>query len=254
MEDKNILFVGDIHEKLDIVTHILDDLIFSLDFPIHEVVLVGDIFDSWDEKPGRALAAAKRIMYFTHPITKVTLLKANHEVQYYWPEERCSGWHSITEILFDEIKNDWFRLSKWFWSAENALENGHAIICTHAGLNANFLQGHVETGTQRGLDASVAIEWLQGWSRIQKHEQTDREHPFFHCGRKSGGRYMYGGILWSRPQEGWESIPGVTQIFGHTSYRKGITPITPQDWGIDCLDGCKELLLLREKKLEIIKF
>src|SRR5690606_26012659 len=108
-------------------------------------------------------------------------------------------------------------------------------------------------GTHRSIDASVAIEWLQGWERVPKH-RAEGTHPFFLTGRKSGGRSPYGGILWSRPAEDWESIPGMTQIFGHTTHKEGITQITPQDWCIDTLPYHNQLLLLHNKKLEVITF
>lgn len=201
------VFIGDVHGKVDAVEE-------ALSREGHKV-FVGDFIDSFD----RSLEDHKKcydLVFAAIDKGDAMALYGNHELSYYVPSQRCSGWAPDRASLMLAYEKD---IKKRF---KNYLFLGENILVTHAGLTKQLFDDHI--GDMKYLD-----ETLQIW-------ENRYNTPMYWIGASRGGPSYnsYGGTFWCDFRYEFAPVEGLMQIFGHTR-GKGIRQ-TGYSYCIDCLN------------------
>lgn len=221
---KKILTIGDVHGRdywkffthgssyefdqwrtmLDSGASPMDDL-FKEDypyFPLDKIIFVGDYVDSFTISNVEIKKNLEDIVFFKKVLPdKVILLWGNHDVQYFIPNQICSGYRPEArwdlQILF-ESNRDLFQM---------AYQDGD-YLWTHAGLLKPVLSDILKHNPElKELGSEGAI----------LNEAFKMELPqIFQVDGASGGWSMYGGPLWVRPKQLQEEGVDLHQIVGHT--------------------------------------
>jgi len=218
---KPFIFIGDIHGNLKIVEKVLGPA-----FEWANKVFVGDFLDSYEFDSNRCVLTLKTVLSAVKGREDVTALYGNHDLQYLMPQLRCSGFDSSTQFKVNtELRKDMEELMLNFMLIEhNKLEK--PILVSHAGLSRNLFKSEPSEGD------------------ISQFLSTG---DIYQIGIARGGWDSCGGIFWCDWYNEFEPIQALTQIVGHTGYRKdedfGI--LRNQDnYCIDCLQHTDEVLLL----------
>lgn len=199
------VFVGDLHGKVEEVERAL-----AMD---GTTIFVGDYLDSFDRSIGDQRKTLELVMDGVAS-GKAKALLGNHELSYLVPYHRCSGYSKITQVIVDELKERMLALFDLY------LVLGNNWLITHAGV-------HPYVWSKETYLCDVSLE-----------NTVTRYHWI---GYSRGGNQPVGGIWWCDFNDEFKPIPGINQIFGHSSYggNKGIRKLeteTSVNYCIDCLD------------------
>jgi len=186
-----------------------EEEMFKDDYPyfgVDKIVFIGDYVDSFTISNVVIKKNLEDIILFKKSMPdKVVLLWGNHDVQYFIPNQICSGFRPEAQwdlqILFRDNK-DLFQM---------AYHEGD-YLWTHAGLLKPVLSDMLKHNPElRKLGNEGAI----------LNQAYEMELPqIFQVDGASGGWSMYGGPLWVRPKQLEEDGVDLHQIVGHTPQKK----------------------------------
>jgi hypothetical protein len=184
-----------------------NDELFKNDYPytgFDKIIFIGDYVDSFDVDNIMMKKNLEDIILFKKALPhKVILLWGNHDVQYFIPDQICSGYRPEMkwdlQILFRDNR-DLFQMAYQ--------ENDY--LWTHAGLSKPVLKSMMRYDFLRGLKSEAEV----------LNDAFLREVPeIFAVDSSSGGCSMYGGPLWIRPNDLIRDGVDLHQIIGHTPQR-----------------------------------
>lgn len=213
-----------------------------------KIIFVGDYVDSYNLSNVDILHNLKEILWFKKSLPdKVVLLLGNHDIQYFIPNEVCSGYRG--EMRPDLY--DLFTQNKEFFNIAHSEEDkdGKKYLWTHAGVTKGWhteLLRDVNSPSYRHTDFFIGS---QNWKidKLINFSFELRVSNVFNVDAHSGGHDLWAGPLWVRPDILDEfCIEGINQIVGHT-HQKTIRKVdlkTHQLYYIDCLEKEKEGLIL----------
>lgn len=225
---KEYLILPDIHNRWKIA-----DSIINRHPEVDKIISLGDIFDDFGDSPKIAQQTAQALSrWLDNP--KFVWVLGNHDSGYLYggsknPAFYCQGFtvskqKKIKEILGDKIHNN----QLFYWTGEDK-NDPNGFLLSHAGLHPDHLPY-----SNPNIPFNI-IKWLEKESK----EATEKAKIgvmswIFAAGFSRGGRARLGGLTWMDYSE-FEPIPGINQIFGHTSDRFPRNIITPdsENWCID---------------------
>lgn len=169
-----------------------------------DVVLLGDYFDDFFDKPEDAERAARWLVESLEHKDRIHLV-GNHDLAYMSdsPAFKCSGWTPAKHEAVRKVDIPWGRMRMWCWT------NGW--LCTHAGLTLDFFR-QIRANEVDGVEVTLA----KSWPGMEAAIGDDSPHPFFQAGASRRGNADVGGLLWCDYGDEFVDVPGVRQIFGHT--------------------------------------
>lgn len=228
-----ILSVGDIHGK-DILYKII-----KVADEYDKIIFVGDYVDSFNISDNEILYNLNSIINFKKEnLNKVELLLGNHDLQYYFANNRkhlCSGFR---HEMFPQL-HEVFNTNKLLFKASYQYKN---YLWTHAGISSNL---------------SILIDRMphdkSEWSPEINRMFNAYDDSLFLVGYDRGGNYKLGSIFWAHIDETrWSIVKGLHQIVGHTIV-ENITIETLDDDSsisyVDCLEhGQEEFLVIDTEK------
>jgi predicted MPP superfamily phosphohydrolase len=185
------------------------DELFKGDYPymdVDKIVFIGDYVDSFTISNVEIKKNLEDIILFKKALPdKVVLLWGNHDVQYFIPNQICSGYRPEArwdlQILFDHNKDLFqmaYQIDEYLW--------------THAGLLKPVLADMLKMYPE--------LKEFKTEMDILNHA-FEREIPqIFQVDGASGGWSMYGGPLWVRPKQLEQYGLKLNQIVGHTPQKK----------------------------------
>jgi hypothetical protein len=190
-----VIVIPDIHQRIDKA-----DVILSRESPLDRVILLGDLFDDFDDTVQDASRTAVWLQTMLNAGAEVCF--GNHETQYAFglPELICAGFRPEKLFALRKIltESDWSRFVMHVWLDD--------WLITHAGVHPLYLSP--ESGASRSAIDALCAECLESL-------REGRMHPLVAAGRSRGGRHPAGGVTWLDWSE-LEPIPGLSQIVGHT--------------------------------------
>ena len=214
-----------------------------------QIVFVGDYVDSFDLSNVIILDNLKKILAFKKALPdKVVLLIGNHDIQYFIPNEVCSGYRA-------EMRPDLYNLftdnNDLFKAAHLEEDNtGKKYLWTHAGVTKGWhteILRDVNSPSYRHTDFFIGS---QNW-RIDKLINVAfdlRVSNLFNVDPHSGGFDLWAGPFWVRPVIlNDHPLEGVNQIVGHTPQKmiKDIICGEVTHYLVDCLwDDYDDVLIL----------
>jgi len=218
-----------------------------------KTVFVGDYVDSYDLSNVVILDNLKKILQFKKALPdKVVLLIGNHDIQYFIPNEVCSGYRAEMNPdlyqLFTENKD----LFKMAHLEKN--NTGVKYLWTHAGVTSRWLKDtckdlcnpryrHYEI--TKDFDAEDLETFLNNLLEL-------RVDNLFNVDAHSGGYNLWAGPLWVRPTILNEfPLEGVNQIVGHTPQKmvKDIVCGDVTHYLVDCLWGDYDDVLILDLEI-----
>ena len=203
------LVVGDLHGQVEIVFKVL-----KLDMP---TIFIGDYLDSFNRSVHDQVNTIMAVRDAIESGQAVGLL-GNHELSYFVPGMRASGWHYATEshmMHFD------YSMFKDYTYAEG-------FFISHAGISQRLLDSN-------GITADEYIEAAQ----------------FNEIGRYRGGRHTCGGLFWCDWNKEFEPVEGLPQIVGHT--RGDLIRAKGNSYCIDCLEDTKpQVLAIKDGQARVV--
>lgn len=221
------------------------------EFPYMEydkIIFVGDYVDSYDLSNVEILHNLKEIIWFKKNLPdKVILLIGNHDIQYFIPNEICSGYRAEMKPDLEDLFNSNIGLFK---IAHQELDkDGKPWIWTHAGITEGWLK---EVRTE------VYNKFYRFYEFVKDIEENNidellnvlfdlRNGVLFNIDAHSGGFNLWAGPVWVRPQILNEfCLKGWNQIVGHTRQKdiKEVDLETHKIYYIDCLDSEGKGLIL----------
>lgn len=212
------LIIPDIHHKWRRAQRVIDKVDHD------EVVLLGDYFDDWGDRPSDILDTGNWLRGVFDAPTVVCLL-GNHDVSYIAPQYRCSGWTAEKQSLFNlSGVSDLLRAKASLWHSTQGW------WFSHAGLGIKFLESLPASEGAQPL-AALETEPLvrdEFWYGVSVGVSTNVGA----VSAVSGGGAAFDGPLWHRPSSAWfgDRYVGVPQVFGHTIVRTG-KPVLVGDKG-----------------------
>lgn len=232
------VIVGDLHGKYDTAEKVLA-------MKNCQKVFVGDYLDSFLRNIDDQVRTF-RLVTDAALAGECIALAGNHELSYFVPGCRCSGWNFNTDSHLVGIQDTfWKALRPYVWVED--------FLVTHAGLNWHYLlqdKTMVEKGITGNVDVflrEVAIAW-----------KDKNINQFTKAGRARGGAAFWGGIFWNDFFKEFTPVPNLKQVFGHTGWRPrgqdaGIHRVQ-DNYLIDCLEyGPQQVLTIENGKVEILE-
>lgn len=185
-----------------------DDL-FKEDYPYFasdKIVFIGDYVDSFTISNVEIKKNLEDIILFKKALpNKVVLLWGNHDIQYFIPNQICSGFRPEAkwdlQILF-EANKDLFQM---------AYQEGE-FLWTHAGLLKPVLSEMLKMHTE--------LKEFKTEADILNRAFEMGIPQIFQVDGASGGWSMYGGPLWTRPKQLEQYGCRLNHIVGHTPQKK----------------------------------
>lgn len=196
------VIIPDIHLKTSFATRIINSE------GADEVVLLGDVFDNYDDSPEENKRAAEWLNNILDD-NRIIYLHSNHDCNYIGNnlDTACKGYTrekktAIRSVLRSDIRSKvrYFHISQNVLFSHGGLHNSHIpYLINNDGLNAisEFLNSEIK----------YADRYL--YDRIGKHW-------IFEAGYCRSGRAPFGGLLWSDFYREFTHVKGLTQICGHT--------------------------------------
>lgn len=186
-----------------------NDELFKNDYPyssVDKIVFIGDYVDSFTISNVEIKRNLEDIIFFKKALPdKVVLLWGNHDVQYFIPNQICSGFRSEAkwdlQILFNDNKDLFqmaYQIDDYLW--------------THAGLLKPVLSDMLKMHPE--------LKRFKTEMDILNHAYELEIPQIFQVDGASGGWSMYGGPLWVRPKQLEEVGVDLHQIIGHTPQKK----------------------------------
>lgn len=217
------IVIGDIHNRIREVDSILAKESFD------KVIILGDIFDDFDDTPTQAMDSARWVKAHVHD-ERFTFLWGNHDITYGFLNRNipCGGYSMEKDCAIWTILNqDDFRPWKFFHFSDG-------FLFTHAGLHPRFLP---PIWKKKDVTQNNLTQFLSQESKrcLDELNNPNGQHWFFlagdaRCLPKRG--LGPGGILWCDAREEFEPIPDLAQVFGHTYHPKYPTIIYGKDKGM----------------------
>lgn len=229
-----------------------DDTEFWKEMPYiqyDKIVFVGDYVDSFNATNVTILDNLNKILFFKKALPdKVVLLLGNHDIQYFIPNEICSGYRA-------EMKPDLYQLftdnKELFKIAHLEKDNtGIKYLWTHAGVTSGWLKDTIrDTNNPRyrlyEITKDLDPDDLENFINTIFELRVDN---IFNVDAHSGGFSIWAGPLWVRPHILNDfPLEGVNQIVGHTPQKtvKDIICGNVTHYLVDCLfDDCEDVLVL----------
>jgi hypothetical protein len=218
-----------------------------------KIVFVGDYVDSFDVSNVVILDNLKKILFFKKALPdKVVLLLGNHDIQYFVPNEICSGYRA-------EMKPDLYQLftdNKDLFKAAHLEEDNTGVkyLWTHAGITSGWLKDtkkDIHNPKYRHYEIVKDIDPDDLETFINTMFEL-RVGNIFNVDPHSGGFDLWAGPFWVRPAILNDyPLDGVNQIVGHTPQKmvKDIICDKVTHYLVDCLFGdCDEVLVLDIEK------
>ncbi len=206
------LVIPDIHQNHRKAEEIINQQ------PHDKVVFLGDYFDAFHDNPQDSYSTAVWLKERMENHPEDVFLIGNHDVQYLWGVERCSGYSPDKEVAIrkalgnvQEVRK---RLSLHVW-----VDN---VLLSHAGLTLQLLPEEEDGDVAKYL----RIQASECMSKLE----AGNTHWMVGAGQDRGGNQRYGGLTWCDWQT-FRPIPNVTQLVGHSK------DYIPRQWGGDhCID------------------
>jgi hypothetical protein len=214
-----------------------------------QIVFVGDYVDSFDISNVVILDNLKKILFFKKALPdKVVLLLGNHDIQYFIPNEVCSGYRS-------EMRPDLYQIfteNKECFKVAHLIKDNTGIkyLWTHAGVTDRWLKDTIKDlhnpkyrhyEITKDFDTEDLDKFLNDLFEL-------RVDNIFNVDAHSGGYNLWAGPFWVRPMILNEfHLEGVNQIVGHTPQKmvKDIICGDVTHYLVDCLwDDCDDVLVL----------
>ena len=190
---------------------------------LDKIVFVGDYVDSFDISNVDMLRNLEEIIHFkkTYP-EKVVLLLGNHDVQYFVPNQICSGYRPEMKYDFEKLFRDNMDLFQicYYYETKYASGNPWRTLWTHAGVTQGWLR-YAKNSTIFNPKYRFYEEFKSmDFARIDEfiNKLWEYQSPLlFTVDSSSGGMDHWGGPLWVRPSTlNYENVEGYDQIVGHT--------------------------------------
>ncbi len=216
------LIIPDVHnhyvEAEELIAH----------FPGHQVVFLGDYFDSFGDNP---TVAGKTATWLRYSIGKGRIhLMGNHDLPYRWSGQSCPGFTREKQRAVEKHMRpeDWgqTRLALIFAGREH-----RPLVLSHAGFTLANLYGiadfrDVARGGRlehmRQIPADEHLAAIRDHSfKCAKAGDERRDHCWFNQGDRMG-ELEPGGPFWIDKDSLHSQLPGIDQIVGHTRV------VTPQ--------------------------
>lgn len=245
-KNKRILVVSDIHLDIPKINYILSKENYD------ELAILGDVFDSHDERLETPVNFTKACHWLRNIISKpnVRYIAGNHD-SYLFPFNKeliCSGWTPEKRRLADMAE---LRPFEKYFKFHLFIDD---ILCTHAGVHPYFLPPFIDV-----RDTNVLDNWLNEETEKAKIALLNGQtHWFFGAGKARGGNLKYGGLTWLDQKE-FQPVTGLKQICGHSYSRTGKIyspiqepdkdPLTSNNIVIDC--GLSEYIIIENNKRTI---
>lgn len=207
------------------------------------IVFLGDYVDAFHMHDYEIVSNLQNIISFKKEnYDKVILLFGNHDVQYLKssPLWHCSGYRESYAPTLYTIFKDNERLFKYVHKIDN-------FLFTHAGVHKEWWDSTERMRTEFHL-TELTID-----KQLHLLASTRYEEVFSDCGYYRGGRYPYGGPLWSdlsefkKPQDTFQNL---IQIVGHSQVSKPFKKHNVDIWYSDCLDTVAEFLYIEDNKIK----
>lgn len=212
-----------------------------------KIVFIGDYVDSFTVKnPEMKLNLLDIIDLKKKLGDKVVLILGNHDVQYFVPDQICSGYrpemkHDFYQIFTEnaDMFTMAYQIDNYIWS-HAGITRGWYKELREALYNPSRVTNRFHEIIQERNPQTIAEEINLAWDL--------RLNVLFNVDRDSGGISRWGGPLWVRPRIlNTYEMEGYSQIVGHTP-QKQINKV-PVGGGtiyyIDCLEygvpDCLEL-------------
>jgi len=187
-----------------------------------KIVFVGDYVDSFNIDNVTILDNLKKILFFKKALPdKVVLLLGNHDIQYFVPNEICSGYRGEMRADLYELfttNKDLFKVAhlekdnegnKYLWT-HAGVTNGWLKDTTKDVLNPNYR--HYEIA--KDLDPNDLENFINALFEM-------RVSNIFNVDAHSGGYDVWAGPFWVRPHILNDfHIEGLNQIVGHTPQKE----------------------------------
>lgn len=200
----NILFVGDVHTKLNIID-LVEQLLNNSSMKIDKVVFTGDYVDDWGCSIQDNINTIKYVISFKNRYKdKIILLLGNHELSYLG--HPCSG-HKASLELTNLLKIN-IQYMDVFYNYRN-------ILVSHGGLTENWKN---------------LFEHKFGW-QFPYTQANDALHSLDEnllsylaiASYTSGGNGIYASPLWARPKDHkLFLVNNLIQVVGHTPIQGNI--------------------------------
>jgi hypothetical protein len=205
------IIIPDIHGQFKIVDKLLD----HQSGRYHDIIFLGDHFDSFGDSPDIVRETATWLNKMLDR-DDVINLNSNHDISYMYPTNKhlyCSGFeHEKARAIFSVL--DIFK----FREKTKAYHRINNFIFSHAGVSRKLL----EYFHRKGLIDSVEYDASQIENQLNSMKEKARVwsevghvHPLYDAGYDRGGPAEVGGILWC-DFDYFEPIPNVINFFGHT--------------------------------------
>jgi hypothetical protein len=229
-----------------------DDKEFWKEMPYSEydkIVFVGDYVDSFDLSNVIILDNLKNILFFKQALPdKVVLLLGNHDIQYFIPNEVCSGYRAEMRPDLYNLFND----NKECFKAAHLEEDkdGKKYLWTHAGLTKGWhteVLRDVNSPNYRLTDFFIGSHsWkIDKFLNLLLELRVDN---LFNVDAHSGGANLWAGPFWVRPSVfNDHHLEGYNQIVGHTPHKTIRIDKCGDDnhYFVDCLfEDCDDVLIL----------
>lgn len=242
----NVMSIGDIHGRNSWKNHIFgsekdyDYWRRDIEHGIHEfmsdqypnleafdkIVFVGDYVDSFTVSNIDMLRNLEEIIHFKkiYP-EKVVLLLGNHDIQYFVPNQICSGYRPEMKYDFEKLFRDNLDLFQICYYLESKYVSGNTLrtLWTHAGVTQGWLRtaknSTIFNPKYRFYEEFKDMEFARVDEFLNKLWEFQHPH-LFDVDSASGGMSQWAGPLWVRPSIlRFENLEGYDQIVGHTPMR-----------------------------------
>lgn len=238
MNTENILIVGDLHGRYQLVERVLNE------YESGQIIFIGDYLDSFNRAVQDQIKCLELVLNACNSRRyTVTALLGNHELSYMIPDMRCSGYNSITQsIISTDFIND---MVQYLVPIKVLTLGSEKILVSHAGADRRLWP------TLKDLELAVDSD----------------EQSLYNIGYARGGSSLVGGIFWADFWQELAGIDGLIQVVGHSAHRpKGLTSIAiavqrhekinSTVFNVDCQDRYPDCVLeiVHDKETKTIYF
>jgi hypothetical protein len=195
-----------------------DDFWNDLPYMSYEkIIFVGDYVDAFKLGNQTILENLQDIIFFKKALgDRVILLLGNHDIQYFVPNNICSGYRG--EMEFD-LRNIFTDKEADFRICHFEEIGGRKMLWTHAGVTKEWFDEFLrdirrEDFRFKEFFDTIPDNDIQGLLEMAWETRTPN---IFNVDNASGGYDVWGGPFWVRPHIlNYFHLPGYDQIVGHT--------------------------------------
>ena len=222
-----------------------------------KIIYIGDYVDSFDIPSIEIKRNLEDIIFLKQTLgDKVVLLLGNHDIQYFCPEQRCSGYRI-------EMKDDLYDIFTkhehlFVFAHEEIDKNNKKYLWTHAGVTSGWYRKvFLKDLTNKNYRFKALVDEFdikeKTISQILNFSFELRLLCLFNVDTYSGGFSKWASPLWVRPNVlNYSSLRYYNQIVGHTqqddimiiNHYKGKKFPGYKHYYIDCLETSGSPLIL----------